>query len=132
MSEREKISPDLAVKLEDASPSDKLRVIGVIAQSSPAGPAPTPAKGGDRVSFRARMIQTQQGVHTSNSAVLSKVKELGLAPAGGVATGTFVVDASPGDVLRLSRLDGITSLSLDKRLDLIRPKKSQTKPAFKR
>jgi hypothetical protein len=114
-----KLADDLKARIEGAAPSDRIRVVGCIS------PQPEPEleslpKAATRRAFREQMIQSQQNARSGNSAVLAQVEALGLSPAGGRSTGMFYVEASPSQIKRLSDIDGIVSLSLDKRLDLIR------------
>lgn len=119
--ETSKLTENLKAKLQDSSASEKIRIIGQIeppVDSEPSGPLEQPSS---REAYRKHMIDAQARVRSSNTAVLDQVRALGLQPGGGVSTGSFYVEASPSDIEHLTEIDGISSLSLDKHIELIRP-----------
>jgi len=114
-----KLANDLRSKLKRAAPSSTIRVIANIAASELEDRGPRLAAK-TREEFRRQMSESAQGVRAANSAVLKQVRALGLKPGGGSETGSFYVDALPEQIRQLTEIDGIASVALDKRIDLVR------------
>lgn len=123
-----KVAPDLEKKLEKCGAEDLVRVIGVI-RPSPAEQSDEPgleSGATSRVAYREALLRAQAGARAANAQVLQQVRDLGLEPRGGEATGVFSVEASKADVRRLLDLEEIASLSLDKEIVLQRPSKQHS------
>lgn len=124
----EKIDRHLHRALCDAEASEPLRAIVQLKPEAGAPPAPEPldpADFPDRVAYRRAAIEQQARVVEGGvGGVKKKLEAMGLTVKGGQTSPTVVVEGTAEKLLDSLELEGVSSASLDRKVEMERPTKA--------